>query len=82
MTDIPAWAFDRVDKLAAEGRTEKTAFAKYISEHEEAPVDPLLVEAVNAVYDMWRRGSIKRDMTVKEAITRAVKRGIEIGAAK
>lgn len=57
MSDIPEWAFDHAEVLYAEmaiGVIDEMphrksfhakAFAKYISEHEEAPVDPLLIEA-------------------------------------
>jgi hypothetical protein len=54
--DIPQWAKDRACEIAkASGVTPGgardadfawgRAFARYIAEHEEPPVDPLLVEA-------------------------------------
>lgn len=51
MADIPKWAFDRAFELARErGHIDVScsamdAFAHYIAEHEEPPVDRLLVEA-------------------------------------
>lgn len=53
MTDIPEWAKERVRVLTnAEGgpsnkwiTCHRNAFARYIAEHEEPPVDPLLIEA-------------------------------------
>ena len=52
------------------------ALARYISEHEEPPVDPV-AEAINEIHDWWSDGG----ESVAEAITKAIKRGIEIGAA-
>lgn len=51
--DIPDWARQRMLKLAGEGadadlpwsKDVENAFARYIAQHEEPPVDPLLIEA-------------------------------------
>ena len=41
----PEWAWDRAYELAR-GVNHNVAFARYIAEHETAPVDPLLIEAL------------------------------------
>ncbi|MDE2107438.1 MAG: hypothetical protein KGL39_60135 [Patescibacteria group bacterium] len=98
--EIPQWAVERAFNLAnkaganwttfgkmLEGRTGE-AFARYIAEHEEPPVDPLLIEARKIVEFTvhWSPQtdrdlqSGKNDQTseVKIALA-ALKRGIEIG---
>jgi len=55
MSDIPEWAVKRATDLTNEamrdgswlpiGGHASAAFARYIAEHEEPPVDPLLIEA-------------------------------------
>lgn len=55
MSDIPEWAVKRANDLTSEamkdgswlpiGGHASAAFARYIAEHEEPPVDPLLIEA-------------------------------------
>ena len=51
-----------------------TAFARYIAEHEEPPVDPLLIEAEQIVdkYDYTFNG-------LRNAVAEALRRGIELG---
>ena len=40
MSDIPQWAIERVHELSASGITD--AFARYIAEHEQPPIDPFV----------------------------------------
>ena len=52
MDDIPQWAMTRAGELAGKSLYFSTpidigkAFARYIAEHEQPPVDPLLIEAM------------------------------------
>ena len=63
------------------------AFAKYIAEHEEPPVDPLLVEAreLCAQFSHYKKGYISgacdAHIEVRIALM-ALKRGIEMGEMK
>ena len=86
----PQWAIDRA---LSYGPGWKTAFARYIAEHEQPPVDPLLVEARRIVAETWRRvGSKSYADRVEEGLCddgiyvpialTAIRRGIEIGATK
>jgi len=105
-TEIPQWAYERVSRLqddfsgasyyvslSASYADLKGAFALYISQHEEPPVDPLLIEAreiaISESYggrarwaEAWRekimRGDDDREDRVKVALA-ALKRGIELG---
>ena len=51
--DIPEWAFDRVDSICGDNMggimnrsfSSVKAFARYIAEHEQPPVDPDLLLA-------------------------------------
>lgn len=47
------WAYERADALTYDRGNGfyRTAFARYIEEHEEPPVDPLLFEAGNIAAD-------------------------------
>lgn len=68
------------------------AFAEYIAEHEEAPTDPLLIEAREIVAKGWgegagavladecRQGHQDNDSEVRMALA-GLRRGIEIGKA-
>jgi len=73
----PDWAMVRAAELAGVGKIEVTAnafaqacsqmqvgFARYIAAHEEAPVDPLLIEAREICAQYWERGGnpIARDI--------------------
>lgn len=97
MSDIPEWASERAQALAKdetlhEGYTRThRAFARYIAEHEEPPVDPLLLEAreIAAVAvegapgrftfppKSYREGERDDEPGVK-AIIAALKRGMEL----
>ena len=98
MSDLPPdWAIEKVKQLHRKegGATVPMAhaFARYIAEHEEPPVDPLLVEARNICASRWddkflpiakdiaedfRLGRHDDDEGV-EMVLRALRRGIEIG---
>lgn len=94
----PEWAIERAVKLLNSGRTDgekswvnsevtDTAtgvlqFASYIAEHEEAPVDPLLIEA-RAVCDAvdgggYEDGTYDDGKLIAVALA-SLRRGIEIG---
>lgn len=98
--DIPQWAIERAKALqAASKRPGLTpvmhTFARYIAEHEEPPVDPLLIEAreivaawLEAHPDKQARGKWTPEMTRSGKLDddasvvqalTALKRGIEIG---
>lgn len=57
----PVWAFTRVVQLTegywgrdtAEAHPVTKAFARYIAEHEEAPVDPLAKEMAGAIHHFF-----------------------------
>lgn len=92
----PEWAWARVRALRrAETALNaiEVAFARYIEEHEEPPVDPLLIEArqiasharrkVNGscdfgVADQILQGQWDDHQLVNAALT-ALRRGIELG---
>lgn len=95
MSDIPEWAVKRATDLTSEamrdgswlpiGGHASAAFARYIAEHEEPPVDPLLIEAreIGATHcpesaDAFRDGLRDGHSSVK-AILAALKRGMELG---
>jgi hypothetical protein len=95
MADIPQWAKERAIELADAEDWEKvpalaTAFARYIAEHEDPPVDPLLIEAreicaldcekfrLLSSAGNYRRGVNDKGDTLRVVIT-ALKRGIELG---
>lgn len=74
--DIPQWAIERLTNLCGQEDWEKvpvlfTAFARYIAEHEQAPVDPLVPEAERMVAQHWK-GEIGNFALA------ALKRGIEL----
>lgn len=102
--DIPQWARDEVDKRAPIGvRHTSSGLAKYadelrdlaaslIAQHEEPPVDPLLIEAREIVAKFYEGngGSIfsenfragKLDTTPPARVTlEGLRRGIELGKA-
>lgn len=95
----PSWAYDRLGELSPTGHTPDLidAFARYIAEHEEAPVDPCVVEGRKLVAETqhdwpeipWHVGEAaetiagNRDYTlVVQAAIEGVRRGIEIGKAQ
>jgi hypothetical protein len=98
MTD--QWAYDRVRKIV-DAQTkpgwhdEHTpsgvahAFARYVSEHESAPVDPLLIEARKLLADYappeWSREEIEAGCCDEQPgavqLLSALRRGVEIGKA-
>lgn len=62
MGDIPDWAIEKATKLRDDGydreETSLATFARYITAHEEPPVDPLVLEAREIVAGTWeKRGS-------------------------
>lgn len=102
MTDIPAWAFKRAAELSKDEEprihwagdkaavyASMGAFARYIAEHEQPPVDPLLVEAREIVAKYYddegqpnhaqaiRAGNWNETGLVKSALA-ALRRGIEL----
>ena len=103
MTDIPDWAFNRLGELSAQEagidgdpahvQTQR-AFARYIAEHEEPPVDPLLIEAreICAAQSEEEGGNVSWAREVRcgelddcdEVICtlRGLKRGIELGKSQ
>jgi hypothetical protein len=68
MSDIPEWAVKRATDLTREamrdgswlpiGGHASAAFARYIAEHEEPPVDTLLIEARKLFAEDHRNGLI------------------------
>lgn len=106
MTDeIPQWALERAAELANKEMGEDylsptsiagtyvgTALARYIAQHEEPPVDPLLIEAREIVAKFYEGngGPIssenfragKLDTTPLARVTlEGLRRGIELGKA-
>lgn len=106
MTDIPKWAAERAVELVDQEAPHRftvaagwvgcpsnptiTAFARYIAEHEQPPVDPLLVEARKIIAKHFERdglSSAARDaragksdhVAAVKAAYEALRRGIEIG---
>lgn len=107
--DIPDWAMIKAHDLAYPDDVDWSderkldhmvsvssdkAFARYIAEHEEPPVDPLLIEArgilaahgeamdyVDSHAAAYREGAgdDREEMTIALA---ALRRGIELGEAK
>ena len=96
MTDIPEWALHRVTELHTKNATEALwdVFARYIAEHEEPPVDPLLIEAreICAAQSEEEGGNVSWAREVRcgelddcdEVICtlRGLKRGIELGKSQ
>ncbi len=85
------WAHDRVRQLVDaqtkpgwhDGNTPSgvaNAFARYIEEHEEAPVDPLLDEVQNLADEL--RINLSAMPWAEKALLAALCRGIEIGKAQ
>lgn len=87
--EIPQWAFDRVDSLAWEERaipetngdysTTQHAFARYIMQHEEPPVDKdvlavreILADASfcqgTALHDAYMNGNRDNDPHFQDAL--------------
>lgn len=97
----PYWAYVRSCELSGRSGieerlydtdcafTEQTlAFARYIAEHEEAPVDPIVLEARNLVEctvhwspqtDRDLQSGKNDDSTEMKIAIAAIRRGIEIG---
>jgi len=97
--DVPDWAIERARELYRanvpeipepkyDGFSYQEAFARYITEHEEPPADPLLLEAraicasvaENKAYQ-YLDGTRDKYGDMEIALT-ALKRGIEMGEAK
>lgn len=94
MSDIPDWAKERARELVNARCVMDTyptgsvaphnpaiyAFAQYIAEHEEPPVDPLLIEAQNLALEWYSDPYLHHD-----PLRAAIKRGMELareGGAK
>ena len=89
--DIPQWAMDRACALGREDwgvpfQPEAAAvqtLARYIAEHEEPPVDPLLIEAREILArhscfpDVWRSGDGDAGWSLNPVLD-ALKRGMEL----
>jgi hypothetical protein len=84
-TNIPQWALDRAWKLIQQtepalsfskepAKAWMFAFARYIAEHEEPPVDPL-EEKLEKEADRFMRV----DQPTRYIVLAALRRGIEIG---
>lgn len=84
MENIPDWAIERAIELcgnqhASTGKVKRCpagfasllSFARYIAEHEEAPVDPLIAEATA----IWAEYAAGPDEAM---ILAALRRGIEL----
>ncbi len=93
MTDeIPQWAKERANLLGSRGVLVSSfpmrdAFARYISEHEQPPVDPLLIEARAILSsESWRGIDLSGGRYDQSAemtqVLAALRRGIEIGEAR
>lgn len=106
-TRPPQWAIDKADRLLGETDPRAfgdgyrhplaawvaTTFARYIAEHEQPPVDPLLVEAREIVAsDAERRGysamsakAIREGTYCEDEVSMALtglRRGIEIAGER
>jgi len=81
MTNIPEWAKQRACDLWSGFRrpSKFIAFARYIAEHEKAPVDPLLIEAREIVQSYYPE--MPSNYTGRRAAIalKANGRGIELG---
>lgn len=90
---VPDWAYHRVDELAGDDTHYRNAFARYIASKEEAPVDPLLIEARALAADYmtacnaYSTGTLNAvrtgnsdDHIMVQTVMAALKRGMEIGA--
>lgn len=88
----PAWAVERAKQLHRdEGGAVVPmvrAFARYIAEHEEAPVDPVVLEARNLASDLgWYQANSLGQLhsgafdntTTQQGLIAAIRRGIELG---
>ena len=86
----PQWAFYRVAELSEDAPTYRVAFAHYIAQHEQPPVDPLLVEARAIVAAYCRDAGLESWAASVEAgsgdeghdvslVLAALRRGVEIG---
>lgn len=83
-TEIPQWAMERAKRLvegvwqATDHKTVhecwESAFAAYVAEHEEPPVDPL-EEKLEKEADRFMRV----DQPTRYIVLAALRRGIEIG---
>ena len=85
MTDTPQWAFDRANELTEEcpafHNGAYLAFVKYIAEHEDPPVDPLLQQARDIAAEVYhdagyvaysgeiRKGRDDHSLAIKIALT-------------
>lgn len=110
MSKPPVWAVERANELAINAGMPverarvfdgpytaplQTAFARYIAEHEEPPVDPLLIEARQVAVETLALHANHSPITAREiregnwdkqpivqAPLAALRRGIEIGKSK
>lgn len=73
--EIAEWAIDRANALrdAESSDSMRNAFARYIMQHEEAPVDPLVLEAERLAQEY--ADEFNQIIIIHEVL----KRGIELG---
>jgi hypothetical protein len=85
----PEWAFNRVAELVGyvdghgpRGSRAGVAFARYIATHEDAPVDPLELEADNLAsgHHVWANED-EYSAAISLALA-ALKRGMELASRK
>jgi hypothetical protein len=84
MSDIPEWAVKRATDLTSEamkdgswlpiGGHASAAFARYIAEHEEPPVDPLLIEA-REIASQVRRGVATDSQSMNGTVSANIRDG-------
>jgi len=89
----PVWAMKKANDIFKDsGGTFTEDFARYIAAHEEAPVDPLLIEAreicaVDAernrlgIAEQYRAGRMD-NVPLLQLTIQGLRRGIEIGKAQ
>lgn len=110
MSDVPDWAIDKAISLLNSGRSDDCGlwgngdltdtatglpqFAAYIASKEDAPVDPLVLEAreiaakyfeamgSESVAQEHREGLYDKDDEAQEIAMAALRRGIELGKAQ
>lgn len=62
------WRLDTI-KDAPKGYASMIAFARYIAQHEQPPVDPLLIEAREIVAEAWRRSPFNGPANAARALS-------------
>lgn len=84
-----AWSSPDIGRLLSDRDAAKeasNAFARYIAEHEDEPVDPVLIEARNAadsiMPSMEYASGVYDDSQVMRIALAALKRGMELERSK